>query len=99
MILVEKKNVSLRFSVDYRKLNPLMSPDAYRMPRVNEVLDPLRGSRYVTTLDSARGYCQVPMDENIKKLTAFITLSGLYQFKVMQFGLSETPATFQRLMD
>ena len=56
VVLVKKKDGSLRFCVDYRKLNALTSPDVYPMPKVDEMLDQLGGTKYLTMLDMARGY-------------------------------------------
>ena len=97
--MVKNKDGSIKFCVDYRKLNALTGPDAYPMPGVDEMLDQLGGAKHLTTLDLARGYWQVPMDEDAKELAAFITPFWLYQFEVMPFGLSGAPATFQRLTD
>ena len=69
------------------------------MPRIEELIDRLGGAQYLTTIDLARGYWQVPMADKAKELTAFVTPYGLFQFKVMPFGLNGAPATFQRLMD
>ena len=87
------------FCVDYRKLNSLSQSDAYPMPRIDELIDQLGQAKYVTTLDLTRGYWQVPMAENARVKTAFVTPFGLYQFCVMPFGLQGAPATFQRMMD
>ena len=73
--------------------------DAYPMPRIDDILDQIGQARYITTLDLARGYWQVPVAEEDRHKTAFTTPLGLFQFRVMPFGLSGTPATFQRLMD
>ena len=85
--------------MDYRKLNSVAQMDAYPMPRIDELIDQLGEARYLSTLDLARGYWHVPVASESQPLTAFITPFGLYQFKVMPFGLSGAPATFQRLMD
>ena len=69
------------------------------MPRTDELLDRLGKAKYITTLDLARGYWQVPMSEKDKAKTAFTTPRGLFQFQVMPFGLSGAPSTFQRMMD
>ena len=70
----KKEDGLLRFCVDYRKLNALTSPDAYPLPRVDEILDQLRGAKYLTTLELARVYWQFPMSKDAKELTSFITL-------------------------
>ena len=99
IVLVKKKDGTLRFCVDYRKLNAQSNVDPYPMPRVDELVDRLGSARYLTTLDLAKGYWQVPMAEDSREKTAFITPQGLFQFTVMPFGLQGAPATFQRMMD
>ena len=99
IVLVKKKDGTLRFCVNYRKLNSLSQSDAYPMPRIDQLIDRLGQAKYVTTLDLTRGYWQVSVAENARVKTAFVTPFGLYQFRVMPFGLQGTPATFQRMMD
>ena len=69
------------------------------MPRIDELIDGLRQSKYISTFDLTRGYWQVPVSERDRPKTAFNTLLGLYRFNVMPFGLQGAPATFQRMMD
>ena len=73
--------------------------DAYPMPRMYELIDNLGQARFVMTLALTRGYWQVPMAEESRAKTAFTTGFGLYQFRVMPFGLQGAPAMFQRMMD
>jgi len=99
IVLVRKKDGTMRFCIDYRKLNSVTKKDAYPLPRIDESFDTLGGSQYFSTLDLASGYWQVAMDEGDREKTAFTTYSGLYHFRVMPFGLATAPATFERLMD
>lgn len=99
IVLVQKKDGSTRFCVDYRKLNHVTVKDAYPLPRIDESVDALSGSKYFCTLDMASGYWQVAMDENDRHKTAFVTHKGLFQFKVMPFDLTDSPATFERLIE
>ena len=97
--MVRKKDGSTRFCVDYRKLNDVTRKDAYPLPRIDATLDTLHGSQWFSTLDLLNGYWQVKVDEADRQKTAFCTTEGLFQLKVMPFGLCNAPATFQRLMD
>src|SRR5437868_8020301 len=99
VILVKKKNGKLRFCVDYRRLNKITKKDAYPLPRVDEMLDTLSGSKWFSTLDLASGYWQVQMHLKDREKTAFTTRFGTYEFNVMPFGLCNASATLQRLMD
>ena len=98
-MFVQKKDGSTRFCVDYRLLNNLTLKDAYPLPRVDETLDSLSGSQWFCTLDLASDYWQVELDEDALKKSAFIVRGGLYQWKIMPFGLCNAPATFERLME
>ncbi|XP_077936125.1 uncharacterized protein LOC144383152 [Gasterosteus aculeatus] len=99
IVLVAKKDGSVRFCVDYRRVNDVSRFDAYPMPRVDELLDRLGTARFFTTLDLTKGYWQIPLSPESKEKTAFSTPCGLYQFTTLPFGLFGAPATFQRLMD
>ncbi|KAM7394882.1 hypothetical protein PAMA_006561 [Pampus argenteus] len=99
VVIVFKKDGSLRICIDFRKLNSISEFDAYPMPRIDDLLEKIGAARYITTLDLCKGYWQVPLEESSRPYTAFQTPAGLFQFTVMPFGLHGAPATFQRLMD
>ena len=96
VVQVKKKDGSIRFCIDHHKLNAITRKDTYPLPRINDILS---GSQWFSTLDLLRGYWQVEVAEGDRQKTAFTTHEGLFEFKVIPFGLCNAPATFQRLMD
>ena len=99
IVLVRKKDGSMRFCIDYRRLNDKTHKDAYPLPKIDEALDQLAGSCYWSCLDLASGYWQVAMHPDSVEQTAFCTHMGLFEWLVMPFGLCNAPAVFERLMD
>ena len=98
-MLVRKKDGTVRFCVDYRRLNAVTIKDAYPLPRIADAMDALGGARYFCCMDMKSGFWQVPLDDDAKEKSAFINKCGFFQYKVMPFGMANAPATFQRLME
>ena len=99
VVLVRKKDGSLRFCIDYRRLNEASQKDAYPLPRIDTYLDAMNGATWFSTFNLRSGYHQVLMDEESADKTTFITKEGTFRYRVMPFGLTGAPATFKRLMD
>lgn len=99
IVLVPKKDGSTRFCVDYRKLNDVTIKDAYPLPRVDDCLDALANSKWFSSMDLNSGFWQIGMAEEHKEKTAFSTSLGLFHFKVMPFGLCNSPSTLSRLLE
>ncbi|XP_012822696.2 uncharacterized protein LOC105947845 [Xenopus tropicalis] len=99
IVIVRKKDGSIRLCVDYRTLNRRTVPDQYTLPRIEETLEALNGSKWFTVMDLRSGYYQVPMASEDQEKTAFICPLGFYQFTRMPQGICGAPATFQRLME
>uniref|UniRef100_A0A5S6QFV4 RNA-directed DNA polymerase n=1 Tax=Trichuris muris TaxID=70415 RepID=A0A5S6QFV4_TRIMR len=99
VVPVRKRDGTLWLCVNYRALNAVTKKDAYPLPRIDEALDTMQGSVWFSTLDLMSGFWQVEQEDGSQEKTAFTTHGGLYHFRLLPFGLTGAPATFQRLME
>ena len=99
VVLVQKKDGTLRFCIDFRRLNARTKKDSYPLPKCPDTVESLVGACYFSTMNLKSGFWQVKVSEESRQYTAFTVSSmGVYEFLYMLFGLCNTPVTFQRLM-
>ena len=99
VLLSKKKDGSMRFVIDYRKLNDVTVKDDYPMPNIRDLIDEVNGSKYFSCMDMPSAYWHVPMDEQSIPKTAFQVPQGKYEMLRMPYGMKNSQATQQRLMD
>lgn len=100
VLIVGKKDGNPRFCLDSRKLNSVTIKDAYSLPYISEILDNLREAKFLTSIDLSKAFWQIPIHEPDRDKTAFyVPGRGTFRFKVTAFGLTNAPATQQRLVD
>ncbi|CAF5024393.1 unnamed protein product, partial [Rotaria sp. Silwood1] len=98
IVLVRKKDGSVRFCIDFRKLNNITTKDAFPIPRIDDIFDHLSQAEYYTTIDFKSGYFQVGLDPKDRPKTAFSTRDQHYQFTVLPQGVTNGPPAFQRIV-
>ena len=98
IVMVPKADGKLRLCTDFRKVNAVTSPNPYPLPRIEDLIDRIGRAKFLTKLDMTRGYWQVPLDEKLVPVSAFVTPFGHFQWRHMPFGLRNAPATFSRLV-
>ena len=99
IVIVKKKNGTIRLCIDYRKLNNQTIKDAYALPNIEEAFSALTGSKWFSVMDLKSGYYQVEVEEEDKPKTAFVTPMGFWEFNRMPQGVTNAPSTFQRVME
>ena len=98
-ILVPKPDGTLRMCTYYRTVNSVTKTDTFPIPRNDDCIDNIGHAKYVTKFDFLKGFWQIPLTDRANEISAFVTPDGLYQYKVMPFGMKNSPATFQRLIN
>ena len=97
--MLEKKDEGIRPCQDYRYVNEHTIKDAYPLPLISDLIDKVKDAKLFTKFDIRSGYNNIRIKEGDEWKAAFITPKGLFEPTVMFFGLSNSPATFQRFMN
>ena len=98
IVVTRKKKGGIRMCVDLREPNKAVITDCFPIPHIDELLSTLRGAAVFSTIDLASAYHQVPLHEESRDLTAFITHEGLFRYCRVPYGLSSAPSAFQKMM-
>ncbi len=99
VLFIKKKTGGLRMCIDYRSLNKQTVKNRYPLPRIDDLFDKLQGSEVFSSIDLQSAYYQVRLKPEDVPKTAFTTPQGLFEFKVLCFGLTSAPGTFQNIMN
>lgn len=99
VLLVKKKDGTMRMCIDYRALNHITIKNAYPLPRIDDLLDKIQGAKFFSSLDLLSGYHQLSLQPSDVPKTAFKTHVGLFEYKVLSFGLTNAPSVFQSVMN
>ena len=99
IVLVKRKDGGVRPCVDYRKVNELVKQDGFPLPRMQDCLDAVAGSKLLSTFDLTSGYFQIPLKEEDISKSAFVCKYGHFEMTCMPFGLNNTASTFQSMME
>ena len=98
-ILVPKPDGTFRICTDYGKVNSVTKTDSFQVPRMDDCIDNIGQAKYVIKFDLLKRFWQIPLADRAKEISAFVTPDALYQYKVMPFGMKNSPATFKRLIN
>ena len=99
VVLVKRNDGNWRFCIEFRQLNSVTEQDCHPLPRIDESLDALTGSKIFSTLDLISWYWQLPLDEDAQDKSSFVTRDGLWKWTVLPFGITSAPACFSCLME
>ncbi|CAG2214079.1 Retrovirus-related Pol polyprotein from transposon 17.6,Transposon Ty3-I Gag-Pol polyprotein,Transposon Ty3-G Gag-Pol polyprotein,Retrovirus-related Pol polyprotein from transposon 297 [Mytilus edulis] len=99
VVLVDKKDKTTRFCIDFRSLNSSTLAIRYPLPVIDDILTLLGAAKFYSLIDLRAGFWQIKMAEEDKSKTAFVCHKGLFEFNVMPFGLQNSPAVFSQLME
>ena len=99
VVMVKNANGKWRICVDFTDLNKACPKDSYPLPRIDTLVDSTARHQLLSFIDAFSGYNQIKMEEADQEKTSFVTSQGLFYYKVMPFGLKNTRATYQRLMN
>ena len=98
IVLVPKKDGTKRLCIDYRPLNAIVPRSSFPLPKISDIFAVLKGKRFFTCLDLAKGFWQIRIADGDRQKTAFTTPFGLYEFTRLPFGLNSAPGVFQATM-